>query len=109
MNEKRASHGVNQEELIVSSKNGQVLDAGPFYHGTKADLKIGDLLQPGYNSNYGERAKANYVYMTATMDAVIWGAELAGGPREPCCLHNKKSNRVCKCCDPEILFLIPAI
>ncbi len=55
------------------------LDAGPFYHGTKADLKIGDLLQPGFNSNYGERKKANYVYMTATMDAAVWGAELAIG------------------------------
>ncbi|WP_312070652.1 NAD(+)--rifampin ADP-ribosyltransferase [Anaerotignum propionicum] len=57
----------------------QSLDAGPFYHGTKADLKVGDLLEPGYNSNYGERKKANYVYLTGTMDAAVWGAELAMG------------------------------
>ena len=54
-------------------------DSGPFYHGTKADLNPGDLLQPGYSSNYGERKKANFLYLTATMDAAIWGAELAVG------------------------------
>lgn len=51
----------------------------PFYHGTKADLKIGDLIEPGFSSNYGSRKKAKFVYLTATMDAAIWGAELALG------------------------------
>lgn len=50
-----------------------------FFHGTKADLKHGDLLAPGYGSNYGQRKKANHVYFSATMDAAIWGAELAAG------------------------------
>jgi rifampin ADP-ribosylating transferase len=50
-----------------------------FFHGTKADLKQGDLIAPGFNSNYGQRKKALYVYLTATMDAAIWGAELAQG------------------------------
>ena len=50
-----------------------------FYHGTKADLKQGDLIEPGFNSNYGKRKNALYVYLTATMDAAIWGAELAQG------------------------------
>ena len=50
-----------------------------FYHGTKTDLKPGDLIKPGYNSNYGKRKKAAYVYLTATLDAAIWGAELAVG------------------------------
>jgi len=54
-------------------------DAGPFYHGTKAQLKPGDLLEPGYSSNFGERRKARYVYVTATLDAATWGAELAVG------------------------------
>jgi Rifampin ADP-ribosyl transferase len=67
----------------VNIKNEQTpsrsLDPGPFYHGTKAVLKLGDLLEPGYSSNYGERKKANYVYLTATMDAAVWGAELAVG------------------------------
>lgn len=53
------------------------LDNGPFYHGTKAALKPGDLLKPGRHSNYGKQKKANYVYLTATMDAAVWGAELA--------------------------------
>lgn len=50
-----------------------------FYHGTKADLKLGDLIEPGFNSNYGARKNAKYVYLTATLDAAIWGAELAVG------------------------------
>ena len=50
-----------------------------FYHGTKADLKPGDLIEPGYASNYGKRKKAAYVYLTATLDAATWGAELALG------------------------------
>ncbi|GAB3101393.1 NAD(+)--rifampin ADP-ribosyltransferase [Lysobacter terrae] len=50
-----------------------------FYHGTRADLSPGDLLQPGYPSNYGKRNKAKYVYLTATLEAATWGAELALG------------------------------
>jgi len=64
---------------IIVNKKAETLDGGPFYHGTKADLKPGDLLSPGYSSNFGERKKANYIYLTATMDAAIWGAELAVG------------------------------
>ncbi|MBD2256365.1 NAD(+)--rifampin ADP-ribosyltransferase [Pseudanabaena sp. FACHB-2040] len=55
------------------------LNLQQFYHGTKADLKPGDLIVPGYNSNYGKRKKAAYVYLTATLDAATWGAELALG------------------------------
>ena len=54
-------------------------DAQTYYHGTKADLKVGDLLQPGYASNYGKRKQAVFIYLTATLDAAIWGAELAVG------------------------------
>ncbi len=50
-----------------------------YYHGTKADLKAGDLIEPGFNSNYGQRKKAKYIYLTATLDAATWGAELAAG------------------------------
>jgi hypothetical protein len=65
----------------ISNKQASstILDNGPFYHGTKAALKPGDLLVPGYSSNYGERKKAKYVYFTATLDAATWGAELALG------------------------------
>jgi rifampin ADP-ribosylating transferase len=53
-----------------------VLDKGPFFHGTKAELKIGDLLGPQHLSNHEDR-KSNYIYFTATLDAARWGAELA--------------------------------
>ena len=54
-------------------------DSGPFYHGTKAHCKPGDLLEAKHKSNYGKQLTANFVYFTATMDAAIWGAELALG------------------------------
>nr|WP_090445467.1 NAD(+)--rifampin ADP-ribosyltransferase [Duganella sp. CF458] len=52
---------------------------GPFYHGTKADLKVGDLIERGFSSNYGTRRQANFVYLSATLEAATWGAELAVG------------------------------
>ena len=55
------------------------LSSQPFYHGTRADLKPGDLIETGYTSNYGERNKASYVYLTGTLDAAVWGAELVPG------------------------------
>src|SRR5665647_3688415 len=75
------SHDRKEEvtELITILQGDGSLDSRPFYHGTKADLKLGDLLEPSHNSNYGERKKANYVYLTATLDAAMWGAELAVG------------------------------
>jgi rifampin ADP-ribosylating transferase len=51
----------------------------PLYHGTKADLKEGDLIGAGYASNYGQRKQAAYVYLSATLEAATWGAELALG------------------------------
>jgi hypothetical protein len=50
-----------------------------FFHGTKANLKLEDLIKPGYNSNYGKRATAAYIYFSGTLNAAIWGAELALG------------------------------
>jgi rifampin ADP-ribosylating transferase len=50
-----------------------------FYHGTKANLKPGDLIEPGFNSNFGKMKKASFIYLTATLDAATWGAELALG------------------------------
>ena len=50
-----------------------------FYHGTKADLAVGDELLPGRTSNYGQRKPSKYVYFSATVDAATWGAELAQG------------------------------
>lgn len=58
------------------SEKKDVLDKGPFFHGTKAELKIGDLLEPNYQSNYQDK-KSNYIYFTATLEAAKWGAELS--------------------------------
>src|SRR5580704_5608715 len=55
------------------------LKSQQLYHGTKADLKLGDLIGPGYVSNYDERKKAAWVYLSATLNAATWGAELAVG------------------------------
>lgn len=55
-----------------------VLDNGPFFHGTKAKLKIGDLLEAQNLSNYQDR-KSNFIYFTASLEAAKWGAELAAG------------------------------
>ena len=50
------------------------------YHGTKADLKPGDLIEPGHRANFGDRERTTtYVYLTGTLDAATWGAELALG------------------------------
>jgi rifampin ADP-ribosylating transferase len=49
-----------------------------FYHGTKADLAVGDLIRPGFGSNFAER-ELRHVYFSATLNAATWGAELARG------------------------------
>lgn len=59
--------------IIVGSSSPQ------YFHGTKADLTPGDLIEPGRSSNYGTRKKAKFVYLTATLEAATWGAELAVG------------------------------
>ena len=50
-----------------------------YYHGTRAALRPGDLIAPGFASNYAKDRTANHVYFSATLDAAIWGAELARG------------------------------
>ena len=57
----------------------EVYEAGAYLHGTKADLAVGDLLVPGRESNFEAGRVMNYVYFTATLDAAVWGAELAAG------------------------------
>jgi rifampin ADP-ribosylating transferase len=52
----------------------------PLYHGTRADLKPGDLIKPGHSPNFGNKARTTpHVYFTRTLDAATWGAELAVG------------------------------
>lgn len=57
----------------------EVFEPGVYLHGTKADLAVGDLLVPGRESNFEADRVMNYVYFTATLDAAVWGAELARG------------------------------
>ena len=54
-------------------------DTPTYYHGTKVELGIGDFIEPGRVSNYGKRNPARFVYLSAVLDAAIWGAELAIG------------------------------
>ncbi|MCF0074138.1 NAD(+)--rifampin ADP-ribosyltransferase [Dyadobacter sp. CY261] len=49
-----------------------------YFHGTKADLRIGDFIETGFNSNFIDR-KLKHIYLSATLNAAIWGAELALG------------------------------
>ncbi|MFF0559298.1 NAD(+)--rifampin ADP-ribosyltransferase [Streptomyces sp. NPDC004266] len=57
----------------------QVYEAGTYLHGTKACLMPGDLLSPGYASNFEEGRVSRHVYVSETLDAAAWGAELAAG------------------------------
>ena len=57
----------------------EVDKAGVYLHGTKADLAVDEMLGPGRESNFEEGRVMNYVYFTATLDAAVWGAELAAG------------------------------
>jgi rifampin ADP-ribosylating transferase len=55
----------------------EVLDQGPFFHGTVADLRVGDLLTAGHRSNYRPEAVMNHVYFTANVNAAGLAAEIA--------------------------------
>jgi hypothetical protein len=60
-----------------------VLDEGPFFHGTKADLRVGDLLTAGFRSNYRPEVVMNHIYFTALPDGAGLAAELAAGEAAP--------------------------
>jgi rifampin ADP-ribosylating transferase len=55
----------------------EVLDEGPFFHGTIADLRVGDLLTAGYRSNYRPEVVMNHIYFTANVDGAGLAAEIA--------------------------------
>jgi hypothetical protein len=61
----------------------ELIDEGPFYHGTRADLLIGDLLTAGYRSNYRSTVVMNHIYFTALVDGAGLAAELAKGEGSP--------------------------
>jgi rifampin ADP-ribosylating transferase len=63
----------------ATSFSGKPSDKGPFYHGTKADLYVGDLLTPGFNSNYKAGITMNHIYFTALINGAGLAAALANG------------------------------
>lgn len=65
--------------MTNTPKPFELHESGALLHGTRADLSIGDLLVPGRASNYEEGRVSNHVYVTRTLDAAAWGAELAAG------------------------------
>jgi hypothetical protein len=67
----------NQE--LANSCTDEPSDKGPFFHGTKADLKVGDFLTAGYNSNYSSELKMNHIYFTSLPNGAGLAAALAKG------------------------------
>lgn len=62
-----------------TKKLGPTPFAQTYFHGTKANLNLGDLVEVGFLSNFGQRKNTKYIFLTGTLDAAIWGAELALG------------------------------
>ncbi len=71
-------HAKKNNELAISYA-GKLTDKGPFYHGTKADLQIGDLLTAGVGSNYKQDLIMNHIYFTALVNGAGLAAALAKG------------------------------
>jgi hypothetical protein len=71
---------MNKIESIEKINN---LDDGPFYHGTKADLNVGDLLTAGFQSNYKPEVTMNHIYFTALPNGAGLAAELSRGDGDP--------------------------
>ncbi|MEV3903257.1 NAD(+)--rifampin ADP-ribosyltransferase [Mycobacterium sp. NPDC050551] len=65
--------------MTNTPKPFEVHPSGAYLHGTRADLSVGDLLVPGRESNYEAGRIMNHVYVTQTLDAAVWGAEMAAG------------------------------
>jgi rifampin ADP-ribosylating transferase len=72
----------NDEWVAVSPENSDGV-AGPFYHGTKASLSVGDLLTAGFRSNYDHRVVMNHIYFTALPKGAGLAAEMAKGDGRP--------------------------
>ena len=64
---------------MAESDEPIVLDSGPFYHGTKADLSVGDFLTAGFRSNYRPDIVMNHIYFSALVDGARLAAALASG------------------------------
>jgi rifampin ADP-ribosylating transferase len=89
----RVPQGANRVAVLMARLDGMlrdpappprtVDDPGPFFHGTRADLRPGDLLTPGWRSYYGSQRHANNIYLTASREGAPLAAELARGDGPP--------------------------
>ena len=73
------SDNAKKNHELASTLTGNPTDTGPFYHGTRADLQVGDLLTPGGNSNYETDLVMNHIYFTALTNGAGLAAALAKG------------------------------
>jgi rifampin ADP-ribosylating transferase len=64
---------------LASLSAGDPADRGPFYHGTRADLQVGDFLNAGSTSNYDSKITMNHIYFTAIVHGAGLAAALAKG------------------------------
>jgi hypothetical protein len=74
--EKRAMGDSSSTHVPVTYEHCEHI-RGPFYHGTKSALEVGDELVPGFGSNFQEHRVSNNIYFTALVETAAWGAELA--------------------------------
>ena len=73
------SENAKKNYELANSFADKPSDNGPFYHGTRADLQVGDLLTPGGNSNYKSELVMNHIYFTAIANGAGLAAALANG------------------------------
>ncbi|PWS26131.1 NAD(+)--rifampin ADP-ribosyltransferase [Pedobacter yonginense] len=66
-----------KKEINNQKSQGPTPFSQTYFHGTKIHRDIGDLIEPGFFSNFGKQKRAKYIFLSATLDAAIWGAELA--------------------------------
>ncbi|KSU54914.1 MULTISPECIES: NAD(+)--rifampin ADP-ribosyltransferase [unclassified Gordonia (in: high G+C Gram-positive bacteria)] len=77
------ANGANDSHRTDTPERFRVHESGNFFHGTKADLRVGDFLTPGHRSNYRPEHISNYVYMTKVLDGAVLAAEMAVGDGRP--------------------------
>ena len=68
---------MNDDQWIPVTHSNCIHVPGPFYHGTRVKLNVGDLLSPGYPCNYEKSRSLSHIYFSAILEPAIWGAELA--------------------------------
>lgn len=71
-----------KHRALAASFDDAPADHGPFYHGTKADLRVGDLLVAGGLSNYQAGLTMNHIYFTALASGAALAAALAKGKQK---------------------------